>query len=59
MPACTPITDRFQTLSDSRSAIHITYSLPEVLFIVYASVLSGYNEQGESTGCTLVQINVN
>ncbi len=44
MPACTPITDRFQTLSDSRSAIHITYSLPEVLFIVYASVLSGYNE---------------
>ena len=44
MSTCTPITDRFQALSDSRSAIHITYSLPEVLFIVYASILSGYNE---------------
>ena len=38
MPACTSIIDRFQTLSDSRSALHITYSLPEVLFIVYASI---------------------
>ena len=44
MPACTSIIDRFQTLSDSRSALHITYSLPEVLFIVYASILSGYTE---------------
>ncbi|WP_145912685.1 transposase family protein [Endozoicomonas montiporae] len=39
------IVDRFETLSDSRSALHIiTYSLPEVLLIVYASILSGYNE---------------
>ena len=44
MSACTPITERFQTLSDLRSTLHITYSLPEVLFIVYASILSGYNE---------------
>ena len=44
MSTCTPITDRFQTLSDLRSAIHITFSLPEVLFIVYASILSGYTE---------------
>ena len=32
----TPMAERFETLSDLRSAIHITYSLPEVLFIVYA-----------------------
>ena len=35
----TPMAERFETLSDLRSAIHITYSLPEVLFIAYASIL--------------------
>ncbi|KEQ13434.1 hypothetical protein GZ77_13725 [Endozoicomonas montiporae] len=44
MASCIPIVDRFETLSDSRSALHITYSLPKVLLIVYASILSGYNE---------------
>jgi predicted transposase YbfD/YdcC len=44
MPACTPMVDRFQALTDLRSSIHLTYTLPEVLFIVYASILSGYNE---------------
>ena len=42
MPAYTSMTDRFQPLSDSRSALHVTYLLPEVLFIVYASILSNY-----------------
>jgi len=44
MSTCTPMVDRLETLPDLRSAIHITYSLPEVLFIVYASILSGYEE---------------
>jgi predicted transposase YbfD/YdcC len=44
MPTCTPITERFESLSDLRSALHITYPLPEVLFVVYASILSGYKE---------------
>ena len=44
MAPFTPMAERFDTLSDLRSAIHITYSLPEVLFIVYASILSGYEE---------------
>ena len=35
---------RFQSLADLRSALHLTYTLPEVLFIIYASILSGYNE---------------
>ena len=44
MPACTPMVNRFETLTDLRSSIHLTYTLPEILFIVYASILSGYNE---------------
>ena len=44
VPPITPMAERFETLSDLRSAIHITYSLPEVLFIAYASILSGYEE---------------
>ena len=44
MAPFTPMAERFDTLSDLRSTIHITYSLPEVLFIVYASILSGYEE---------------
>ena len=44
MPVCTPMVDRFETLTDLRSFIHLTYTLPEVLFIVYASIMSGYNE---------------
>ena len=44
MPACAPMVDRFETLTDLRSSIHLTYTLPEVLFIVYASILSGYRD---------------
>ena len=39
-----PIVDRLNHLSDSRSNIHVTYPLAEVLFIVYASILSGHNK---------------
>ena len=39
-----PIVDRLNQLSDSRSDIHVTYSLAEVIFIVYASILSGHNK---------------
>ena len=46
MPACTPMVDRFETLTDLRSFMHLTYTLPEVLFIVYASILSGYRRLG-------------
>lgn len=39
-----PIVDRLNQLSDLRSDIHVTYSLAEVIFIVYASILSGHNK---------------
>ena len=40
----TPMITRIQTLAEPRSDIHVTYPLPEVLFIVYASILSGYTK---------------
>lgn len=39
-----PITARLETLTEPRSKIHVRYPLPEVLFIVYASILSGYSK---------------
>lgn len=39
-----PMVDRLNQLADSRSDIHVTYPLAEVLFIVYASILSGHNK---------------
>ncbi len=36
--------ERLHNLSDSRDKDHIVYTLPEVLFIVYASILSDYTE---------------
>ena len=34
--------DRFDLLEDSRDQYHVVYPLPEVLFVVYASILSNY-----------------
>ncbi len=36
--------DRLHTLIDPRDKDHVVYTLPEVLFIVYVSVLSDYSE---------------
>tara|TARA_B100000965_G_C19538706_1_gene734595 strand:+ start:275 stop:1024 length:750 start_codon:yes stop_codon:yes gene_type:complete len=36
------LTDRLGLLEDTRHPYHITYSLPEALFVVYASILSNY-----------------
>ena len=34
--------ERLHNLSDPRDQDHVVYTLPEVLFIVYASILSDY-----------------
>ena len=38
----TPMVVRIQSLTEPRRDIHVTYPPPEVLFIVYVSILSGY-----------------
>ena len=38
--------ERLHNLSDPRDQDHVVYTLPEVLFIVYASILSDYTAMG-------------
>lgn len=44
MAKYTPLVVRLETIEDPRHPDHVVYLLPEVLFIVYASILSGYTE---------------
>ncbi|MGO0307641.1 transposase family protein [Endozoicomonas acroporae] len=42
MSSYTPMVVRIKSLTEPRSEDHVTYPLPEVIFIVYVSILSGY-----------------
>ncbi|WP_422491691.1 ISAs1 family transposase [Endozoicomonas sp. ALE010] len=44
MNSYAPIIDRLHQLAEPRDKVHVVYPLQEVLFIVYASILSGYTE---------------
>ncbi|MBO9481456.1 transposase family protein [Salinisphaera sp. G21_0] len=42
MSSYTPMVVRIKSLAEPRSEDHVTYPLPEVIFIVYVSILNGY-----------------
>lgn len=44
MAAYQTLYERLSQLEDSRDPEHITFSLPEILFIIYASILSDYTK---------------